>query len=266
METTETHDRVQLFLRRYDALSTSIAQAGPQVDEATVREVTGLLNLSGEQCGIAAAILDMSETVEFTLAEAQETATRRAVNPAHCRRHGHMVVVPGFGKNNFNFPDVEELVTGALSRLSANSNTQRRTQEGESEPLNFVLTVTDINDIVRTPVDEAIKSTGPEVTTPTRDLLFGHTPEPQVCYLRDAERLVEQIPATHDGAAKVVEFTVEPGDDLPGSLLKEADGFLDRAEQFITAAENQWPNELPPAGSAAALPPSLQRFFTAGAK
>jgi hypothetical protein len=273
--------RLQDYLRRYDKLAKAVGPLkAPQPTEVS-REVAGLLILSANQCCVAAAIMDTAENVAITTPSAEPAVRVRLHDQlTHLSRRGKMVVVPGMGKSNFPFPDTDELVLRALMRLSGNDDQtepgkgkaekKRLTGTGSSEEsagsahkgerLTYIIAPMDFDSIMRLP-DDGIESTD-SVRTPHRDLLFGRSTQPQVCFLRDAEKLVEQIP-TRDGMY-VLEFEVGPEDFLPDVLLDRAGEFLDRAEQFLSWAEALWPDTQPPM-SAVALPPEEKRFLSAGA-
>ncbi len=273
MTTTEiVHRRLQAFLRRFDVLSKAVGPLkAPQPNEVS-REVAGLLVLSADQCCVAAAIIDTAENIAIANPP-PAVRVRLHDEQTHLNRRGKMVVVPGVGKETFPFPDVDSLVLNALMRLSGsdersgNGGKSGRRQlmggnaeeHGSTERLTYIIAPMDLDAIVRVPPEDGIVPTVVSVRTPNRDLLHGHTTKPQVCFLRDAERLVEQIP-TRDGMY-VLEFEVGPEDFLPDVLLERAGEFLDRAEQFLSAAESMWPDVQPPM-TAEALPPHEKRFLT----
>ena len=249
--------RLQEFLLRFDKLADVVGSHNANSNE-TVREVLGLLELSAEQCGVAAAILDMAENVGFTLKTQPSSPHSVKHNLANPHRQGRMVVVPGFGEKDFNFPDVDKLVQGALSRLSGAGDQRRdrsrvRLEEPVEDPMVFILGVTKLDEIMRIPPEEASSEPSGQPKTPTRDLLHGGTSDPQVCYLRDAEELVEQTPSDAKGV-RVVEFVLKSKGSLPDALLESAQVFLGRAEQILAAAEKLWLNHQPPAGAAVAIP------------
>jgi len=267
------HRRLQAFLRRYDRLVNAVGPLkAPQPNEVS-REVAGLLVLSGQQCCVAAAIMDTAENIAITAPNPGPAVRVRLHDPlAHVNRRGKMVVVPGVGKDTFPFPDVDSLVLKALMRLSGDDHAastsgsknliggqQPAAEASATERLTYIIAPMEMDAIIRVPDDEGIAPSDTVVRTPSRDLLLGHTAKPQVCFLRDAEQLVEQIP-TRDGMY-VLEFEVGPEDFLPDVLLERAEEFLDRAEQFLTAAEVLWPDTQPPM-SAEALPPEEKRYAT----
>lgn len=260
------HRRLQAFLRRYDSLAKAVGPLhAPQPNEIS-REVAGLLLLSAKQCCVAASIIDTAENVAIT-APAPVVQVRPLVHDIN--RRGNLVVVHGTGKDTFPFPDVNTLVLNALTRLSGGPSEGKHSIAGapnqllaatETARTTYVIAAMELDSIVRVPLDEGIDPTEFGSKTPSRDLLFGHTTSPQVCFLRDAERLVEQVP-TRDGMY-IIEFEVGPDDFLPDVLLERAAAFLDRAEQILSAAEVLWPNSQPPVGSAAALPEEEKRYST----
>ncbi|CAN5141644.1 hypothetical protein BH10CYA1_BH10CYA1_37840 [soil metagenome] len=259
--------RLQAFLRRYDLLAKAVGPLkAPQPNEIS-REVAGLLLLSAKQCCIAASIIDTAENVAIT-GPAPVVRVRQLAHAHTTNRRGNLVVVHGTGKDTFPFPDVNSLVLNALTRLSGGGEDKRAGKGDHDDLLNstpteritYVVGAMELDSIVRVPADEGIDSTNQPGKTPSRDLLNGHTTQPQVCFLRDAERLVEQIP-TRDGMY-VLEFEVGPEDFLPDVLLERASGFLDRAEEILSAAEALWPNSQPPVDSAVALPKEEQRYTT----
>ena len=265
MDTPEIfHRRLQAFLRRYDWLAKAVGPLkAPQPNEIS-REVDGLLLLSAQQCCVAASIIDTAENVAIN--SAPVVRVRQPPQHSHINRRGNLVVVPGVGKDTFPFPDVDSLVINALTRLSG-GNDQRADQDapdaqsGPTERLTYIVAAMELDSIVRVPDGgDGIESTNQPCQTPSRDLLFGHTTKPQVCFLRDAEKLVEQIP-TRDGMY-VLEFEVGPEDFLPDVLLERASAFLDRAEQILAAAEALWPDTQPPV-SAVGVPHEEEKRFTA---
>lgn len=267
------HRRLQAFLRRYDRLVNAVGPLKAPQPNDVAREVAGLLLLSGQQCCVAAAIMDTAENIAITVPNPATAVRVRMHDPlAHVSRRGKMVVVPGVGKDTFPFPDVDSLVLKALMRLSGDEQSTRHpgkkslvggheptAETGATERLTYIIAPMEMDAIIRVPDDEGITPSTETVHTPSRDLLFGHTTKPQVCFLRDAERLVEQIP-TRDGMY-VLEFEVGPEDFLPDVLLERAEEFLERAEQFLSAAEVLWPDTQPPM-SAEALPPEEKRYAT----
>jgi hypothetical protein len=274
MDTPEIfHRRLQAFLRRHDMLAKAVGPLkAPQPNEVS-REVAGLLLLSANQCCIAAAIIDTAENVAIS---APAPVVRIRQQPqhsqhSHLNRRGKMVVVQGVGKESFPFPDVNSLVLNALSRLSGNDervvagngDKKSLSDDQPTERLTYIVAPMDFGAIVRVPVDDGIKPTDTTVHTPNRDLLHGHTAKPQVCFLRDAEKLVEQVP-TRDGMY-VLEFEVGPDDYLPDVLLGRADGFLERAEEILSAAEALWPGNLPPASAVAQPPAEEEKRYSTGA-
>jgi hypothetical protein len=270
------HQRLQAYLRRFDKLAEAVGPLkAPQPNEVS-REVAGLLVLSADQCCVAAAIMDTAENVAITN-PAPAVRVRVHDQHTHLSRRGKMVVVPGVGKTDFPFPDADSLVLRALMRLSGEEPHDGRGHaekknltgadatgyaEKRGEKLTYIIAPMDFDAIMRMP-DDGIESSDPTVRTPHRDLLFGRSTQPQVCFLRDAEKLVEQIP-TRDGMY-VLEFEVGPEDFLPDVLLERADEFLERAEQFLSWAEALWPDSQPPM-SAEALPPGEKRFLVARAQ
>lgn len=257
------HRRLQAFLRRYDLLAKAVGPLkAPQPNEIS-REVAGLLLLSAKQCCIAASIIDTAENVAIT-APAPVVRVQPLVHATN--RRGHLVVVHGTGKDTFPFPDVNTLVLNALTRLSGGGENKRSgvaepnqlLNATETERITYVIAAMELDSIVRVPADEGIDAAEQGSKTPSRDLLYGHTTQPQVCFLRDAERLVEQVP-TRDGMY-VIEFEVGPEDFLPDVLLERAAAFLDRAEQILSAAEALWPGSQPPVGTAVALPEEEKRY------
>jgi hypothetical protein len=264
MNTPDTmHQRLQAFLRRFDALAKAVGPFDAPANQTT-QEVIGLLQLSGGQCGVAAGIFDMAENIAHTLTSKVHSHAVKGHNLANPHRRGRMVVVPGFGDEEFQFPNVDSLVSGALKRLGGGDDRKlqpdrsRKNQPGSSEdPLLLVLGVTRLDEIMRMPQD-ASTSNHHQSKTPTKDLLHGHTTEPQVCFLRDAERLVEQTPMSDEGV-RVVEFVVQSHGSLPDALLEAGEVFLGRAEQILAAAEAMCRDEKPPSGSTVAIPKEEER-------
>lgn len=265
MDTQHSQRRVQAFLRRYDLLAKAVGPLkAPQPNEIS-REVAGLLLLSAKQCCIAASIIDTAENVAITT-PAPVVRIRQLAHATN--RRGNLVVVHGTGEETFPFPDVNTLVLNALTRLSGGGKNKRSAtgesdqlvSASESEHITYIIAAMELDAIVRVPLDEGIDAAEKGINTPDKDLLFGHTTRPQVCFLRDAERLVEQVP-TKDGTY-IIEFEVGPEDFLPDVLIERADGFLDRAEQILSAAEALWPSAQPPVGSAVELPEEEKRYST----
>ncbi len=258
------HRRLQAFLRRFDLLAKEVGPLkAPQPNEIS-REVAGLLLLSSQQCCIAASIMDTADTVAIT-APAPVVRVRPLALAHTTNRRGNLVVVHGTGKEDFPLPDLDSLVLRALTGRSGSGDKKRAgtsdREEQSSTPtehITYVVGAMELDAIVRVPSDEGIDSSTAPCQTPDRDLLFGHTTKPQVCFLRDAERLVEQIP-TRDGTY-VIEFEVGPDDFLPDVILERAEGFMDRAEQILSAAEALWPKSQPPVDKAVALPVEEKRY------
>ncbi len=240
MDTPEIFQRrLQAFLRRYDLLAKAVGPLkAPQPNEIS-REVAGLLLLSAKQCCIAASIIDTAENVAIT-APAPVVRVRPLVHTTN--RRGNLVVVHGTGKDTFPFPDVNTLVLNALTRLSGGGEDKSNgfgtpsqlLSATATEHITYVIGAMELDSIVRVPMNEGIDAAEQGSKTPNRDLLYGHTTKPQVCFLRDAESLVEQVP-TRDGMY-VIEFEVGPEDFLPDVLLERAEAFLERAEQILSAA------------------------------
>lgn len=257
--TTQTimHSRLQGILGRFDSLTDVVGPLDPNKNPL-VKEVQGLLSLCAEQCSIAAAILDTAENVGITLASTQALSEHRLADP---HRKGRMVVVPGHGEEAFPFPNVDSLVSGALGRIGG-KNRRERPREARPDdfieepayiekPLTFVMSRANLDHILRTSPEEGAGNQA-QPKTPTRDVLRGGTAEPQICFLRDAEKLVEGNVREENGV-KIIEFVVLPHGDLPAAVCKAAETFLTNADWILTAAENLWKNR-PPANSAVAIP------------
>jgi hypothetical protein len=255
MNTPETmQKRLQGFLQRFDTLADAV---GPlDTPNGDTEQVAGLLLMSAEQCGVAAGIFDMAENIGYTLASKTNSHAMSGHNLGNPHRRGRMVVVPGFGDEDFHFPDVNTLVTRALARLG-NSNDQEEqtadkpTQTSEEPAMLLILGATKLGEIMRMPGQVTPTAEVPP-KTPTRDLLSGHSTAPQVCFLPDAETRVEP-PVDEDGVL-VVEFVIQSQGSLPDALVDAGGLFMGRAEQFLSAAESIWSDQKPPSGAAEAIP------------
>ncbi len=269
MPTDTRQERLQEFLQRFDALADAV---GPldQPDDETAKEVARLLLASADQCGIAFGIFDMAENMGHALASQASNASANQHNLSNPHRRGRMVVVPGFGDEDFKFPDVDTLVNRALSRVGGGDE-QPKGGKGKGKPVQssdepdvqtsnepamlLILSATKLDDIMRLPSQPSPTTDGAPKTA-TRDLLFGHTTEPDVCFLRDAERLVESACASDAGQADedgvlVVEFVVKSQGSLPSAILDAGEVFLKRAELLLTAAEELWYDQNPPSAAEA---------------
>ncbi len=263
MNTTETmQKRLQGFLQRFDTLADAV---GPleTPHSNTEQEVAGLLLMSAEQCGVAAGIFDMAENIGYTLTNKTNSHAVSGHNLGNPHRRGRMVVVPGFGDEDFRFPDVNTLVTRALARLGNGSEQEDQAKSADepagtaAEPaMLLILGATKLGEIMRMPGQSAAADVQPK--TPLKDLLAGQTTEPQVCFLADAEKRVER-PVDEDGVL-VVEFVVQSHGSLPDALVNAGESFMGRAEQFLTTAEAIWSDQQPPSGAAEAIPVEEQRL------